>query len=202
MPKLTLIILLNFFCFAVTAQRDLLIFKKGNKTLNLYTEGSYIAFQISNGQWFAGFITRIINDSFYVRPLVIRFNMSGPDTAKLQSMPFVVADIKAMPRRGVLVDYGGPDGYRIDWAGGHVHWYWIKAGWIFRVGGGGYAGVSVINWIVQGTPAFPYIGVAAGAAVFLFGVLLKHLYKPYFVLGKSYHFVAGAIAKSRELPGK
>jgi hypothetical protein len=202
MNKLTLILLLNLFFFDVTAQQDLLLFKKGNRTLALYTEDSYIAFQISNGQWFAGSITRIKNDSFYVRPLVIRYNMSGPDTAKLEPMPFVVGDLKAIPKPGVLVDYGGPDGYRISMAGGHVHWFWIKSGWIFRVGGAGYAALSIINWVVQGTPAFPYIGVACGAGVFLFGELLKFLYKPYYLLGKRYHLVAGPIVRSRDLQKK
>lgn len=197
MNKLTLVILLNLFFFDVYAQQDLLLFKRGDRTLSFYTEGSYIAFQISNHQWFAGFITRIKGDSFYVRPLVVRFNMSGPDTAKLEPVPFVIADLMAMPRPGVLVDYGGPDGYRMNSAGGHVHWYWIKAGWIFRVGGAGYAGLSIVNWFVQDMPAFPYIGVAAGAGVFLFGVLLKHLYKPYLLLGKRYHFVASPVAELR-----
>ena len=120
--------------------------------------------------------------------------MMGADTAKLEPMPFVLADLYAMPKPGVLVDYGGPDGYHIDWSGGHVHWYWIKSGWIFRVGGAGYVLLDIVNGLLRNDLAFS-VGWIYGAAVFGLGVLLKHVYKPYYVLGKRYHFETISIGK-------
>lgn len=187
MHKPTLIVFLLFFSSVVTAQQDILLFKKGGRTLNMYTKDSYFAFQISNKLWYAGFITRIKGDSFYVKPLVVKYNMMGPDTLNLEPMPFVLADLYAMPKPGVLIDYGGPDGYHISMAGGHVHWYWIKAGWIFRVGGAGYVLLDIVNGLLRNELTFS-IGWVYGAGVFAIGELLKHSYKVYYVLGKKYHF--------------
>jgi hypothetical protein len=187
MHKPILFAFLLFFSSVLSAQQDILLFKKGSLTLNMYTKDSYIAFQISNRAWYAGFITRIKGDSFYVKPLVVRYSMMGADTANLQPMPFVLADLYAMPKPGVLIDYGGPDGYHISGAGGHVHWYWIKAGWLFRTGGAGYVLLDIVNGLFRNELAFS-IGWIYGAGVFAIGELLKHSYKLYYVLGKKYHF--------------
>ena len=77
-----------------------------------------------------------------------------------------------MSKKGVQIDYIG-DRFRITTDGGHKHWYWIKSGWIFRVGAAGYAALSITNGLIKNDFAFAgsKLGIAAG--VLLAGVILK-----------------------------
>jgi hypothetical protein len=112
----------------------------------------------------------------------------GTDTVHYGILRFSVSDIYAMPKKGILVDYKNGQ-YQISRSGGHVKWYWIKSGWVFRVGAIGYATLHITNGLIQNDFSFSEskqeLGIAAG--VFLFGVLLKQLYKPTLQIGKKYH---------------
>ena len=92
-----------------------------------------------------------------------------------------------MPKKGVLVDYKDGE-FQISRSGGHVHWYWIKSGWIFRVVGIGYAALNIANGVINNDFSFSenktQLGIAA--ALFATGVLLKKTYKLTFKLGKKY----------------
>jgi hypothetical protein len=82
---------------------------------------------------------------------------------------FILSDIYAMPKRGYLVDFVNGR-FQISKSGGHVHFYWIKSGFIFRVAGAGFTLLGVINGSL--------INIPIGATVFASGVIMKKIYNP------------------------
>jgi len=169
------------------AQNDLLLFKKGRRTLATYAKDSYISFQLANGQWIKGIITRIANDSFYLTQEIVLYNFGHNDTSHYSGFHFTLNDVYALPKPGVQIDY--IDGHwQITGSGGHVHFYWIKHGWLFRVGGAGYAALDVVNGLIRNDLSFEKekTSLAIAAGVFLFGVVLQHTYKLTYHLGKKY----------------
>ncbi len=186
MSKLTLIIILLLSFFVSYSQQNILIFKKGNKTTNRFWKGSFIAFQLHNNDWQKGEITRISNDSFYIRPRVIRYYLMNSDTSYYPVIGFSLSDVSAIPKKGILIDFINGR-FQISTTGGHLHWYWIKSGWIFRVGAAGYAGLHIANGIINDNSTFRASNLGIAAAVFLGGVLLHRSYKPILKIGKKYH---------------
>lgn len=188
MNKLTLITILLFSFSLAYCQQDILVFKKRNNEINRYWKGSTIAFQLRDKQWQKGEITKIQNDSFYIRPMVVRYSHMGTDTFHYSVRGFVLTDVFAMPNKGILIDYINGR-FQISTSGGHVHFYWIKSGWIFRVGAAGYAGLNITNGLLKNNFSFSdsktQLLIAAG--VFLGGVLLHKNYKPYLRIGRKYH---------------
>ena len=181
-----LIALLAFYSSVAYAQQDFFVLKKGNKTIASYRQGFYIAFQTNSRQWITGSITKIQNDSFFVRPMIVRYYLMGTDTAYYPVLSFNLNDLVIMPNKGVKIDYINGQ-FRMNRAAGQVHWYWIKSGWMFRVGSAAYASLNLINGVLQNDLSFSWsvFGVAAG--VFLFGELLHHTYKLTMRMGKKYH---------------
>lgn len=53
---------------------------------------------------------------------------------------------------------------QINSSAGHVHWYWIKSGFLFRVGGRGFALLTLVNGLSQNVFAF-----VIGTAVYILG---------------------------------
>ena len=165
----------------------MLDFKKGNITIERFWLGDFIAFQLKDKEWQKGQLTRISNDSFYIRPMAVYYYTMGSDTVYFNVSGYAIPDVFAMPKKGYLIDY--IDGrFQISTSGGHVHWYWIKSGWIFRVGAVGYAVLNIANGLINNNFSFNGSQLAIAAGVFLFGVLLKHIYKPALAIGKKYHF--------------
>jgi hypothetical protein len=188
MKKLTLITVLSFSFSLSYCQQDILVFKKRNKEIYRYWKGSTIAFQLGDKQWQKGEITKIQNDSFYIRPMVVRYSLMATDTLRYRVRGFALTDVFAMPNKGILIDF--IDGrFQISRSGGHVHWYWIKSGLIFRVGAAAYAGLHILNGLIQNNFSFSdsKTELLAAAAVFLVGVLLHMSYKPYLRIDKKYH---------------
>jgi hypothetical protein len=188
MKELTLISILSFSFFNSYSQQAILLFKKRNITVQSFWVGSTIAFQGRDKEWQKGEITRIQNDSFFIRPTIVRYNLLTTDTFNYNIAGFSVSDVYAMPKRGVLIDYQDGE-FQVSRSGGHQHWYWIKSGWLFRVAGAGYAGLIVANSLIDSdlsiSDSKTQLGVAAG--VFLLGVLLKKIYKLTIRTGKKYH---------------
>jgi hypothetical protein len=188
MIRLTLIAILSLTFSVIYSQQDLLVFKKKHKTIDNYWKGSMIAFQQENMQWQKGEITKIKNDSFYLRPMILRYNLIGIDTTYFPIVGFSKKDIYALPKKGVRVEYVNGS-FQPKISGSHVKWYWVKSGWIFRVGAAGYAGLHIVNGIVQNDLSFSdsktELGIAA--AVFLVGVLLQKTYRPTLRIGRKYH---------------
>src|SRR5439155_26574470 len=119
-----------------------------NKTIENFWVGSSIAFQTKDRQWQKGDITKIQNDSFYIRPKVIQYTLYRTDTFYYNVLGFSVSDVYAMPKNGVLVDYKNGE-YQIINSGGHQHWYWLKNGFLFRVLGAAYAALVVVNGLIN-----------------------------------------------------
>lgn len=183
-----MLIFLFSFLIPVAHSQNILVFKKGRKTISTYWKGSTLAFQLQTKQWQKGEITRIANDSFYIRPMVVRYNLMGTDTVHYSVAGYSLKDVFALPNKGILIDYH--DGqFQISRSGGHVHWYWVKSGWIFRVGAVGYAGLHVANGLIKDDFSLSRskTNLIAAAAVFLGGVLLHKNYKPYLPVGRKYH---------------
>lgn len=187
MNKLTLFVILNFSFSLAYCQQDVLVFKKGNKEINRYWKGSTIAFQTRDKQWQKGEITKIQNDSFYIRPMVVRYYLMGSDTVHYAVRGFAMTEVFAMPNKGILIDYINGR-FQVSRTGGHVHWYWIKSGWIFRVGAAGYAGLNITNDLLNDNFSLSKskTQLLTAAAVFLGGVLLHKNYKPYLKIDKKY----------------
>lgn len=188
MYKLSLFAFLTIYSSIGYSQSDFFVLKKNNKTIARYFKGSYIAFQVNTQQWQTGYITKLRNDSFWIRPMVVYFGLMNTDTVHLNVMAFALSDVYAMPKKGIQVDFI-KGRFQITKTGGHVHWYWVKSGWLFRVGGAGYASLNVVNDVINNDFSFSKrkkeLGIAAG--VFLFGVLLKKTYKPTLQIGNRHH---------------
>ena len=161
------------------SQQNELIFKKGSKSINRFWKGSTIAFQLEDKEWRKGEITRIVNDSFYVSAVIVQYHLLGSDTIHYPPNGYSIGDVYAMPKKH----------FQISSEGGHVHWYWVKSGWIFRVIAAGYVGLAIINGLIQNDFSLSenatQFGIAAG--VFLFGFILKKTYTPVLRIGKKYH---------------
>jgi hypothetical protein len=186
MSRLLLFIAFIFFVSLIRAQNNVILFKKKNKTLASFAKGSYIAFQLKSHLWFTGNISRIQNDTFYIKPMMVRFQLLGADTSYQNTLQFTLADVYAMPKKGVQIDYINGR-YQITSEGGHIHWYWIKSGWVFRVGAAGYAGLNIVNGLIKKDFSFSGSRLGIAAAVFAFGELLHFHYKFVHKLGKKYY---------------
>jgi hypothetical protein len=187
MRKLLLIVFLMYSAGPASAQQPFLTFKKKNKTLRTFSTGSYIAFQDQSREWRTGYITKIKNDSFAIRPMFVTYALFYTDTTYLNVQHFSLANIYAMPKKGLQVDYKNGR-FKIRTNAGHVHWYWIKSGWVFRTGAAAYAGLNITNGLIQNDFSFQNnkktLSIAAG--VFLFGQVLHWMYKPTLRIGKKY----------------
>lgn len=178
------------------AQDSELVFKKHDKSIRRFWKGSTLAFQLGDKEWRKGEITRITNDSFYISSVVIQYHLMGSDTIHYPPDGFAIGDVYAMPKKGILIDYLNGR-YQISTEGGHVHWYWIKSGWIFRVMAAGFVGLTIVNGLIQGDFSFndnaKQFAIAAG--VFALGVILKKTYTPVLRVGKKYHFSVLSLSK-------
>jgi hypothetical protein len=187
MKKLILFSVLLFSFLITYSQQAILVFKKKNKSLENFWIGSTIAFQLKDRQWQKGEITKIQNDSFYIRPMVVQYNLYTIDTFHYNILGFSISDIYTMPKKGVLIDYKNGQ-FQIMTSAGHQHWYWIKSGWIFRVAAVGYAGLNIANGLIKNDFSISESRMQLGtaAAVFLVGVFLHKTYEQTLRLGKKY----------------
>jgi hypothetical protein len=61
--RLFLLLLSYFVMVELTAQSDLVVLKKKERTLQTWSSGSYIIFRFTNRQWIDGFVRKVQNDS-------------------------------------------------------------------------------------------------------------------------------------------
>lgn len=187
MTKLTLSIFLSLSFSFVHSQQDILIFKKKSRSIHKYWEGAIITFLTKDKQWQKGEITRIRNDSFYIRPRVVKYNFIGTDTFHFDVRGFSLSDVFAIPKKGYLIDYVNGEFQIIRYAG-HVHFYWVKSGWLFRTGALGYSGLHVANGLINNSLSMKTskTPLLIASSAFLAGVLMKINYKPYLRIGNKY----------------
>lgn len=186
MLRILTIITLLFSGKISYAQKSFLEFKKGRKVISSYWEGAEITFLAKEGEWEKGIIKKLTGDSITIQPSYVEYYPMGTDTITLSTIGFSINDVWAMPKKGMLIDYKNGQ-FQINRAGGHVHFYWIKSGTLFRYGAAAYLAVSLVNSINRDNKITGG-ELAIGAGVFAVGVLLKYLYKPYWKIGKKYHF--------------
>lgn len=186
MCKLLLIVLLLISSF-VNAQHDFFVLKKSNKTIATYHKGSYIAFRGDYEPWIAGIIQKIQNDSFYIQSSIVHYYLMGSDTQYLPVVPYALSDIKYLPGKGIKIDYLSGQ-FRVNRGAGHVHFYWIKSGVLFRAAGLGYGALHLFNSFVSKTISFSWGSMGIAAGLFIAGQVLKHTWKFEMKIGKRYHF--------------
>lgn len=181
-----LIVLLLLFASVKTySQHNSLLIKKRNKTIKSFWTGSMISFQTIDKNWQKGAITKITKDSFYIKPVYVRYGLLTTDTVTFNAMGFAISDVYAIPNNGVQIDF--IDGkFQITRTGGHMHFYWIKSGWLFRTGGLGYAALNVANGLINKDFNINDDRLKYAAGSFLLGVFLKMHYKPYLRTGRKY----------------
>jgi len=185
MIKLTLALLFTALFATAFSQTNFIVYKKKNETIATFWKGTFISFQLKNKEWIKGIITDIGKDSFSLKKQYIIYNLMHNDTFHVSGFSFALSDVYAMPKRGVQIDYNGRS-WAINGHGGHVHWYWVKGGWIFRAVGAGYIGLELANSVINSHPVNASGFVIAGAAV-LVGELLHYSYKLTNRVGKRYY---------------
>lgn len=175
-------------CLGSAAQTGSLLIKRNHTTLFNYWAGKEIAFQTADKAWHKGTITRLTADSFFIKPIKVIYHLMGTDTITYATEGYRHADITTVPKKGVLINNIN-GGFAISRAGGHVHFFWVKGGLLFKLGAGMYAGMRMantigkeFNWKKESGP------LLAATGVYGFGVLLRKLYKPVYVIGKKYHY--------------
>ena len=185
MIRLSLVTMLTFLFLFGYSQQDFFLFKKKDKTISFFKRYSFIAFQLNNRQWYTGNIEKVQNDSFYINPYILHVSMFGIDTVHYGLMKVALADVYAMPKKGVQFGYSNEKAH-ITNNGGHVHWKWIKDGSVLRAAGGGYIILNVINGIVKSNFSFN-AGLIIAASVLLVGEVLHLTYTPSLKLGGKYY---------------
>ena len=189
MTRLILTVILFLITPLSYSQQNVLVFKKKNKPIEQFWIGSIIAFQLKDKEWQKGEITKVQNDSFYIRPFIVHYTLMGTDTVRFNVAGFSFSDIYAMPKRGVLIHYANGH-FEINKSAGHMHFYWIKSGFVFRLGAATYAALHLINGMIKNnlslSESIKPLGIAA--AVFAGGVILQKSYKVTHRLKRKYHF--------------
>jgi len=188
MPRLTISVVLLLHFLSSHSQQEYLVLKKRYKTIFEYWPGTVMAVQLKTKEWQKGEIVKIKNDSILLQPKYVQYSLMHTDTILLLPLSFTRSEIYAFPKKGVRVDYVNGS-FRPLISGSHVKWYWIKGGKLFRYGGAGYAGLNIINSIIQNDLSFSKnkTPISIGGSIFLGGVLLHKLYSPVLRLGKKYH---------------
>ena len=118
---------------------------------------------------------------------MIQYSFMRADTLISFVTGFDLKDIYAFPKPGVVVDYDKGK-FRINRASSRVQAYWLKSGYILRVGALGYAALNIINSAAHDELSMENnaVPLTIAAAVLLTGVILNKTYKPKYIVGKKY----------------
>lgn len=185
MKKLAAFLLLLLLVASARSQGPALLFKKKNKTIQQYWPGREIAFQHTDREWRKGVLKRVTSDSIFIQPVIVNYFLMGTDTIRYLTTGYALTEIYAFPKPGISIEYD--DGrFQIRRSAGHVHFFWIKGGWLFRATGMGYIGLHLVNSI--GASINP-VSLAIAAGVTGVGFLLKAMYTPVLRIGKKYKLV-------------
>ena len=166
------------FATSLHAQRQILVVKRNGRTLERYWPGQSFSFAIAANQWRKGELVRVEHDSFFVRPSVVHYYLGGSDTSYFPVEGYSIHDVARLPRPRFLIAYNGRE-YNFTRTGGHVHWYWVKSGWLFRAAGLGYAGLYTVNGLIRDDFDWKDSRLAIAGGSYLLGFILKRVYKIY-----------------------
>ena len=171
------ILITILFSGLVSAQNDLLLLRKHNRTIRQFYPGISIEFFITNNQMISGFITKIQYDSLYLDQYRIATMYTGwgsavYDTMNTYHLAFSYKDIVGFPAMEKKRATNIPT--------------------MLMIGSAGYASLNIINagilnQSLTGSQNLGRLGIAA--AVFATGFLLKRVKKDYWPVGKKYKLV-------------
>jgi hypothetical protein len=187
MAKLFLVAGLLFCCCNGYAQQNFIVLKKRQKSIQHFWEDSRITFQLQDGRWLSGIITRITTDSFYLTQEIIRYYPMGIDTLRVSGLAFALKSVYALPTKKEQVVY---DQDNASVTLGNEKFVWIRNGFLFQVMGGGYVILNITNHLIEHDPPFSrenLLNLGIGTAVFLLGGILHRSFDPYLHIGKKYH---------------
>jgi hypothetical protein len=175
MLRIACLIWLVVCCVHATAQSDLLVFKKKNRTIQSWSSGSYIIFQMENRQWLEGYVRRVWRDSIRIELVKIdrvinNWGTYNFDTTGMGLLILHVKELRALPKKNFS--------YNI-----------FSNGQLFRLGAMGYVSLNVINSLSRKDPVFApdnlgNLGIAG--LVFLTGIMLGSFQRTYWETGKKY----------------
>lgn len=160
--------------------------KKKSKTIQRFSVGSLITFQVNSGEWFSGDITQIGPDSFYLRQRSIRYTMFGADTVHFSGLRVAYNDVVRLPRKSAMVFYRNDKPQLIH---GHEKFVYVKNGLLFQLGGGGYAALNIAGSLFNHEPPFGQKNVkrlGLAALIFAVGEILHLNYRQHLRIGKKY----------------
>ena len=184
------IILFSFIISPVAAQKSFIALKKGVHTKKRFWQDGLFAFQLKDGRLLNGTIIKISKDSFDLKPYAINYNFMWADTLHLNTQHIAIKDIKAIPVRGLNIDYHNGS-YRVSRGDGHMHFYWIKSGWLLRAGALGYVGLKLANSAINKLSLKDQsTDIAIAAAVYGAGYFMKKKYNVFTRLNKRRRLVA------------
>lgn len=186
---LVLLLLAGFLPCILQAQPKQLLLKKKQRIIRRYWMGEPMAFQLKNAEWRKGLLKRVTADSLFIQPEIVRYHTLGTDTFHFPVAGYAFSDVARIPKEAYLIDYIGGR-FQISGKGGHVHWYWIKSGWLFRMGAAGYAGLYTINSLFKHDFSWKESGFEYAAAAFAFGYLLKKTYRTTYPMNGRFRLVA------------
>lgn len=177
MAKILLFIF--FIPFVLRAQEgpcDILLLRKGNKTIQKYYAGSTIMFYTKEGQAISGNIDCIKNDSIFLTQQTVRRIQTAEggfrfDTSNKYRLMFSIANIGSFPS-------GKQRGKNL-----------LTDGTLLMLGGAGYLVLNLVNTTRQGDSPFgeenlPKVLASAGAVVV--GFILKKAWPSRSTIGKKY----------------
>lgn len=177
MAKLLLLLLFTpLFITAQEAPCDIMLLKKGNKTIQKFFKGSNIMFYTTEGMQVYGTIECIANDSIFLFQQTIRRIPTTEggirfDTSNKYNMMFSIANIGSFPA-------GKKKGKNM-----------LTDGTLLMLAGGGFLVLNLVNTSLQGDPPFgeenlPKVLGAAGALAG--GFLLSKSWPSKSYIGKKY----------------
>jgi hypothetical protein len=190
MVKTAALVCAIFIWFAANSQKlQYIYFKKKGRTTRTYYVGDEFTFRLHNKQWKQGFIKKLTNDSFYIQPVVVRYNLMNTDTVRFPVEGYSINDVYSLPEKGLRVDFKNGT-FKPRRNAGHVKFYWIKEGLLFRLLGGGLPILSAANGGFTKSNNYnafaKHKNTILAAGSFALGIALKYLYKQDLVIGKRF----------------
>ncbi|MGB8193921.1 MAG: hypothetical protein WCF67_18455 [Chitinophagaceae bacterium] len=174
--SILLFLFLLFGAFAFSQNNALLLQKRG-KTKQTYFAGHYISIQTRQGNFADGLITRILNDTIYIRHFDIQQTATSYggiyfDTTFRYTTAIHYKDISALVSSE---DFSGRK----------------KSGTLLMIAGGGVMALGAVNGLYRGDPVKEWYKpsgyITAGALAGL-GLLMKKSGKRKTPIGKKYSF--------------
>lgn len=175
MNKTTLLIASLLFTLAASAQNDVLLFQKKGKTKHTFFNGRYISLQTRQGNFADGIITRIQEDTIYLRHFDIQRSATDYggiyfDTVFRYTTAIHYRDIGALFSMKDLTNR-------------------YRNSTILMMAGGGVMVLGAVNGLYRGDPPRdwyePASYITAGALAGL-GILMRRTTKFKTVIGKKY----------------